>query len=95
MMRYAPKTKPPPASLRERLPGTCAGMQRNVLLVDAVSVHPGALLSIAARREARAGAEFRGAAGDRARREESKEGEFVCGKIAPITRESGHRAGRA
>ena len=69
-------------------------MQREVLLMDAVSAHPGAYLSKAARREARAGAEFCGAAGDRARREESKEGAFVCGKIASITRESGHRAGR-
>ena len=31
--------------MRERLSGTCAGMQRNVLLMDAVSVHPGAHLS--------------------------------------------------
>lgn len=89
------KDKSDPASMREGLPGTCAGMQRDVLLMDAVSVHPGAHLSKAARREARAGTEFRGAAGDHARREESKEGAFVCGKIAPITRESGHRAGRA
>lgn len=44
--------------MREGLPGTCAGMQCDVLLVDAVSVHPGAHLSKAARREVRAGDEL-------------------------------------
>lgn len=94
MMRYAPKTKPVPPPCGRDCPGRapgCSAMCCSWMLYQ----HPGAHLSKAARREARTGAEFRGAAGDRARREESKEGTFVCGKIAPITRESGHRAGSA
>lgn len=96
MMRYAPKTKPVPPPCGRDCPGRapgCSAMCCSWMLYQSIrehiyqkqlaEKHAQELNFVAQREIAHAGRKVR------------KEGAFVCGKIAPITRESGHRAGRA
>ena len=97
MIRYAPKTKPIPPPCGRACPGRapgCSAMCCSWMLYQSIrehiyqkqlaEKHAQELNFVAQREIAHAGRKVR-------------KGHlyFVCGKIAPITRESGHRAGRA